>query len=103
MLRYGLLAGKPFEPASSCLPYAERTARLIESLQAWGVRGTAQSSWGPTVMAVCESPAAAEGLVARVAASTWAEHYDTLVACFAGEGAVVRETSLAQARATGRP
>ncbi|MFM8802635.1 MAG: hypothetical protein ACKOK8_01765, partial [Planctomycetia bacterium] len=103
LLRYGMLAGKPFEQASSSLPYADTTSRLIECLQQLGARGVAQSSWGPTVMACLESQAAADMLVARFAATDLAGHYDTLVARFAREGTSVRETAADQARATGRP
>ena len=103
LLRYGLLAGKPFEQASSCLPYAEITADLIETLQAMGLRGCGQSSWGPTVMACCESAEAADSFVERFAATDFARQYDTLIARFDDQGAIVREIDADQARATGRP
>ena len=103
LVRYGLLAGKPFERASSCLPYARTMAQLIESLQSMGICGCAQSSWGPTVMACCESDEAADALVARFAATDLARQYDTQIARFDAEGAVVREIAADQARATGRP
>ena len=103
LLRYGLLAGKPFEQASSCLPYAQTMADLIETLQAWGVRGCGQSSWGPTVMACCESAAAADSLVERFTATELARHYNTLIARFDDQGAIVRDIPADQALATGRP
>ena len=103
LLRYGLLAGKPFEQASSVLPYARTMADLIETLQAWGLRGCAQSSWGPTVMACCESAAAADSLVERFAATELARHYNTLIARFDDQGAIVREVPADQALATGSP
>jgi beta-RFAP synthase len=103
LLRYGLLAGKPFEQASSCLPHARNMADLIETLQAWGVRGCAQSSWGPTVMACCESAATADSLVERFAATELARHYHTLIARFDDQGAIVREIPADQALATGSP
>ncbi len=113
LLHYGHLAGKPFEQASSQLPHAQITARLIDSLQQLGARGCAQSSWGPTVMACCESPAAADSLVERFAAVDLAGQYDTLIARFAEQGAVLREGMLRepvlremgsdQARETDRP
>ena len=103
LLRYGLLAGKPFEQASSCLPYARAMAQLIESLQAWGGRGCAQSSWGPTVMACCESEQAADALVERFGAAELARHYQTLIARFDDQGAIVREMMADHALATGRP
>ena len=103
LLRYGLLAGKPFEQASSCLPYARTMADLIETLQTWGTRGCAQSSWGPTVMACCESAAAADSLVERFAATELARHYNTLIARFDDQGVIVREIPTNHALATGRP
>ena len=103
LLRYGLLAGKPFEQASSCLPYARTMADLIDTLQALGTRGCAQSSWGPTVMACCESSSSAESLVERFAATELAKHSNTLIARFDDQGAIVREISADQALATGRP
>ena len=103
LLRYGLLAGKPFEQASSCLPYARTMAHLTDTLQAMGVRGCAQSSWGPTVMACCESAAAADSLVERFAATELARQYETLIARFDDQGANVREISADQDLANGRP
>ena len=103
LLRYGILAGKPFEQASSCLPYAEITAHLIDRIQSLGVRGCAQSSWGPTVMACCESDEAADSLVERFAATDLARQYDTLIARFDAQGAIVRPIHADQARDTGRP
>jgi beta-RFAP synthase len=103
LLRYGLLAGKPFEQASSCLPYAESTAHLIESLQAWGVRGCAQSSWGPTVMACCESDQAADSLVSRCASTDLTQQYTTQIARFDSQGAELSEITADQAFVTGRP
>ena len=103
LLRYGLLAGKPFEQASSCLPHASAMADLIETLQTWAVRGCAQSSWGPTVMACCESVEAADSLVERFATTELARHYDTLIARFDSQGAELREINADQALATGRP
>jgi beta-RFAP synthase len=103
LFQYGLLAGKPFEPASSCLPYARTMADLIATLQAWGVRGCAQSSWGPTVMACCESAAAADTVADRFAATDLARHYDTLIARFDSQGAELRQINADQARVTGSP
>jgi beta-RFAP synthase len=103
LFHYGLLAGKPFERASSSLPYAPTMAGLIETLQAWGVRGCGQSSWGPTVMACCDSADAAESLVERFAADNRAGQYNATITRFDSQGAQLRETALDQAFATGRP
>jgi len=93
LFRYGLLAGKPFEAASSRLPYAVSTARLIELLGALGVRGCAQSSWGPAVMACCESLEHAGRLVDELEALGMHEQCDVFIARFDTQGAVLRELS----------
>jgi beta-ribofuranosylaminobenzene 5'-phosphate synthase len=91
--RYGLLAGKPFEPASARLPHAAATAELIELLAELGIRGAAQSSWGPAVMACCESLAQAGNVVDRLEELDLHEHYDVFIARFDTQGAVLRELS----------
>jgi len=103
VFRYGLLAGKPFEPASSRLPHAGSTAELIELLGEMGVRGAAQSSWGPTVMACCPSLDAAAALCERLESLGLGQQYETTIAQFDTQGAVLRELGSRQARGTGSP
>jgi predicted sugar kinase len=91
--RYGLLAGKPFEAASSRLPHAEATAQLIELFSRLGVRGAAQSSWGPAVMACCESLEQAGTIVDQLESLSMHEHYEMFIAKFDTQGAVLRELS----------
>jgi len=88
--RYGQLAGKPFESASAGLPHAESTAQLIELLGELGVRGAAQSSWGPAVMACCESLDAAGGLVEKFDELKLMQQYETIIARYDAQGAVLR-------------
>ena len=89
--RYGRLAGEPFAPVSAILPHAEVTARLFSTLEALDATGTAQSSWGPTVMACCPSAEAAAELVRRFAATDLASRYDTMVVAYERHGAAVRD------------
>ena len=103
VFRYGLLAGKPFEPASSRLPHAGSTARLIELLGELGVRGAAQSSWGPAVMACCQSLDAAAAVCERFESLGLAQQYETTISQFDTQGAVLREIAAVQDRDTGRP
>jgi len=90
---YGKLAGKPFERASSRLPYAETTAMLFEWLDLQGVRGYAQSSWGPAVVAVCESQLVADSLVAAAEAAGLPGQHEMSIASFDNTGAVLRDVS----------
>lgn len=45
--RYGAVAGRPFEPASSKLPHAATTAQLIELLGELGIRAPPRAAGGP--------------------------------------------------------
>ena len=65
---YNRIAGEPFAgdqggPYSNC-----NVQEWIERLQCLGLNGVGQSSWGPTVFAVVESPEEAEWLVTRIRA-----------------------------------
>lgn len=88
---YGLLAGQPFAEVSRGLPHAEATAGLIDLLGELGVAGAAQSSWGPTVMACCESVASAGTLLSVMERLGLTEHHEVLIARFDQQGAVLRE------------
>lgn len=87
---YGELAGRPFAPASERLPHANSTAQLIELLDELGIRGVAQSSWGPAVMACCESLDAAGLLVERFDALKLLKQYEPVIARFDAQGATLR-------------
>lgn len=104
--RYGRLAGAPFAPVSSQLPYAAITERLFVAIAESGAKGAAQSSWGPTVMACAESQREAEAIQERFAGGDLAGSYDTTITGFDRRGAVLRdidEPASPQAFATGRP
>jgi predicted sugar kinase len=88
---YGLLAGQPFAEVSRALPHAEATAGLIDLLGELGIVGAAQSSWGPAVMACCESVASAGTLLSVMERLGLAEHHEVLIARFDQQGAVLRE------------
>ncbi len=87
---YGTLAGKPFEQASRQLPYAAATEHLLELLGELGAPGCAQSSWGPAVMASCESLDAAGELIDKLEALDLARHHEITIARFDSQGATLR-------------
>lgn len=87
--RYGRLAGLPFEPAAHAVPHAAATTALLDALADMGAPG-AQSSWGPAVMACCESSAAARSLVERLGAAGIADDHDVTIARFDAIGATLR-------------
>ncbi len=88
--RYGRLAGEPFAPASRALPHAAATDALLELLAELGASGCAQSSWGPAVVACCESLDAAGELVDRLDQLALGDHHDIMIARFDTHGASLR-------------
>ena len=87
---YGMLAGKPFEAESAKLPHAQATADLLELLSELGAPGCTQSSWGPAVMACCETLDKAGGLVDRLESLGLSRHHDIVISKFDSQGAVLR-------------
>lgn len=63
MYEFGLLVGRFFEAAQGGVFAHPRMARLVERLRAHGVKGIAQTSWGPTLAVLCASDAEAHQLV----------------------------------------
>jgi beta-RFAP synthase len=61
--QFGRLAGECFAPIQGG-PFADAgIARLVKRIRDHGIRGVGQSSWGPTVFAICSSQAVAQALV----------------------------------------
>lgn len=88
--RYGGLAGKPFEPITSRLQTSEVIRDMCELLEQLGARGVTQSSWGPTVIACCESLNEAAGLLEQIDALELGDHLDVMIAKFDNTGAAIR-------------
>lgn len=87
---YGTVAGKPFETASRNLPHAEAMADLIELLRELGVRGAAQSSWGPTVMGCCKTLEQAGEILEQLERLKIRDQFDACIGRFDNDGASVR-------------
>jgi beta-RFAP synthase len=95
LFRYGVASGQCFA-ARQGGPFANpRVADLVERVRTLGVRGVGQSSWGPTVFALVDNPAAADTLVARLRAH--ATLCDLIVSRVNNTGArVMRQAAEAQ-------
>ena len=87
---YGRLAGQPFAAAAGRLPYAEATTNLLDLLAELGAPGCAQSSWGPAVMACCESIDAAGVVVDHLERLRLTTHHEIVIAKFDSQGASLR-------------
>ncbi len=66
LYRYGYTAGMCFA-AQQVGPFATaRVAELVATIRSLDVAGVGQSSWGPTVFAAVDTPAAADRLIERL-------------------------------------
>ncbi|MFM9058940.1 MAG: hypothetical protein ACKOSQ_07450 [Planctomycetaceae bacterium] len=87
---FGRLAGRPFADEACRLPHTEATAHLLELLAELGAPGCAQSSWGPAVMACCESLEAAGELVENLERLQLTRHHEIVISRFDSDGASLR-------------
>ena len=66
LYRYGEAAGM-FFAARHGGPFATPAiARLVEAIRELGIRGTGQSSWGPTVFALAADETSADEFIANI-------------------------------------
>lgn len=65
LYRYGELAGECYAARQGGPFNGPLLANLVRTLRDLGVVGVGQSSWGPTIFAVCENQASAESCVRR--------------------------------------
>ena len=71
LYQYGQLVGKSFGPVQP-LPFASREMHeLSRHLRNQGVRGIAQTSWGPTLCILCPDEAGAVTLRDQLRDSPW--------------------------------
>ncbi len=89
LYRYGYTAGVCFAAQQGGAFATARVAKLVAIIHSLGVAGVGQSSWGPTVFAAVESPAAAERLV-RELQSHLRDDEQTMVADINRTGAEIR-------------
>ena len=87
-------AGEPFAPVQGGVYAGPRIAEVVAFVRQQGVRGVGQSSWGPTVFAVTEDEAGAEGTGAEDARAVYVECRggirDRGVQCGGGSGGRVK-------------
>lgn len=71
---YGRRAGQVFAAAQGGAYRSPVVEQMVAQLRRWGVQGVAQSSWGPSLVAVVVDQAAAETLVQRLDTEAKAPH-----------------------------
>jgi len=95
--RYGQLAGDCFRQVQGGTFAAPRLAQLAARVRKLGVEGVGQSSWGPTLFAVLDSPAAAERFIAAFCNSYGEDDVDLESVRPMRRGARIRQAQLASA------
>lgn len=79
LYEFGYQAGLSFA-ARQGGPFAgQRLTSLVALVRKLGIRGVGQSSWGPTLFALCPSQSGAQELIARLVRSTDTEDLDLTI------------------------
>jgi len=89
LFRFGHLAGLCFATQQAGAFATERTARLVEKLRAQGIRGTGQTSWGPTLFALAPNAEAAQSLAGWLEQQPECADCECLIATACNRGATV--------------
>jgi predicted sugar kinase len=87
--QFGRMAGECFAPVQGGPFATSEISLLVEAIRGRGVSGVGQSSWGPTVFAICDSDVEARTL----SYGLWSYlrgRYDLTIASPNNEGAVTR-------------
>ena len=91
---FGFLAGSCFKSVQGSAYNGAELENLVKHLRAIGVRGVGQSSWGPTVFAICESESSARALVAELGSRDGGGASDLVIATADNQGARVSTDDL---------
>jgi beta-RFAP synthase len=88
--RFGRLAGECFAAVQGG-PFANsEITRLVDGIRERGIAGVGQSSWGPTVFAICSSEAESELLADWLRDAAAARRHEITIAYPNNEGAIIR-------------
>lgn len=66
LLEFGRSVGEYFAPFQAGVFAHPRMAALAQTLKADGIRGVGQTSWGPTLFALCDGTVSAEAVAAQI-------------------------------------
>lgn len=89
LFEYGWRAGESFAFAQGDVFSHPETRERVEDLRGRGIAGVGQSSWGPTVFALLESPASAKALEEELAGDDLYRDCDIWTTAARNEGATI--------------
>jgi beta-RFAP synthase len=90
---FGFLAGGCFASVQGSEYNGPRLANLVKHIRAIGVRGVGQSSWGPTIYAICESESHALAFANDLHLRIGNDNYELIIASPDNDGARVSTAS----------
>jgi beta-RFAP synthase len=85
--RFGYQAGMCYAAVQLGAYCSDRAAQLVSAIRGSGIAGAGQSSWGPTIFALCENPDQAEWLVRELNHRGFLEDSDVVVSPTCNVGA----------------
>ena len=91
LYRFGRLAGECFAAVQGGPFASPEIESLVALIRGWGVTGTGQSSWGPTVFAVVASDEEANALADRLRGANAAVDCEITIARPNNRGAMIEE------------
>lgn len=83
---FGFLAGSCFEPMQGGAYNGPVLSALVTQIRSLGVRGVGQSSWGPTIYAICENESQANSLAEELHSQAEANEYEIIIASADNQG-----------------
>lgn len=86
---FGFLAGSCFAPMQGGAYNGPLLSALVKQIRSLGVRGVGQSSWGPTIYAICESKSQADSLAENLRSLAEDREYEIMIASADNHGARV--------------
>lgn len=86
---FGFLAGSCFESVQGSAYNGPQLKNLVNRIRALGVRGVGQSSWGPTIYAICDSEANANAFTNDLRLQSGDDHCEIVIAAPDNHGARV--------------
>jgi beta-RFAP synthase len=86
---FGRLVGEYFAPIQGGVYADPQMRELAERLHARGIRGLCQSSWGPTLFALCPDVVAAQSLVNEISTESGSTNLELTIAEPLNRGATV--------------
>jgi beta-RFAP synthase len=89
---YGRLAGQCFETIQGGPYHGAHLQQMVDRIRSLGVPGVGQSSWGPTIFAICPDASAGGDLRRELIRRGWASESEVVVAASNNAGVCVQVT-----------